>query len=259
MATPTAVRALGYWAYQYKRTWRSSLVSSFLNPALFLAAMGFGLGSLIDEAGSASLGGVDYVVFLAPGLLAATCMQTSATESTFAVVGGIKWIRTYHGMLATPLSVGDIVVGHLAWIGLRLLQTAAIFTLVMTLFGAVDSAAVLVAVPAAALTGFAFTGAIAAFAAVTADNDGAFNPLFRFGIMPMYLFSGTFFPVTQLPAPLEALAYVTPLWHGVDLCRDIALGTITPLGDLGHVAYLCVWVVGGFVLAWRAFMKKLVI
>jgi lipooligosaccharide transport system permease protein len=259
VSTPLPLRSFAYWAYQYKRTWRSSLTSSFLNPILFLAAMGVGLGSLVNKnaGSSARLGGVGYLTFLAPGLLAASAMQTAAQESTYPVMGAIKWIRTYHAMLATPLRIVDVLVGHLAWIAVRLLLVTTVFVAVMTAFGATRSWTVLFAIPAAVLTGMAFSAPIAAFAA-TRESDASFAAIFRFLVIPMFLFSGTFFPVSQLPALLRPLAYVTPLWHGVDLCRDLALGRV-PLGrTVLHVAYLLVWVGAGGVLALGAFRRRLV-
>lgn len=250
------MRALEYWACQYKRTWRGSLVSSFLNPVLFLAAMGVGLGSLVDKRGGSDLD-VRYLVFLAPGLLAATAMQTAANESTFPVMAGIKWVRTYHAMVATPLRPLDVLLGHLTYIALRLLLAATVFLGVMVAFGAGRSPAVLFAVPASVLTGMAFAAPFAAFAA-TQDNDTSFALLMRFLVVPMFLFSGVFFPVAQLPAALRPVAYATPLWHGVALCRSLALGTGTIAGALGHVVFQLVFVVGGIAAGAATYRRRLV-
>jgi lipooligosaccharide transport system permease protein len=257
MSTPLPLRSFSYWAYQYKRTWRGGLTSTFLNPVLFLAAMGVGLGSLVNKNGQAHLGGVHYLTFLAPGLLAASAMQTAAQESTFPVMGAIKWIRTYHAMLATPLRVIDVLIGHLAWMAVRLVLVATSFLIVMAAFGATKSWEVVLAVPAAVLTGMAFAAPIAAFAA-TQENETYFNAIFRFMVIPMFLFSGTFFPVSQLPAALRPVAYITPLWHGVDLCRTLALGTATVGRSLLHVAYLAAWLGAGVVAAQWAYRRRLV-
>jgi lipooligosaccharide transport system permease protein len=257
MSTPLPLRSFSYWAYQYKRTWRGGLTSTFLNPVLFLAAMGVGLGSLVNKNGQAHLGGVHYLTFLAPGLLAASAMQTAAQESTFPVMGAIKWIRTYHAMLATPLRVIDVLVGHLAWMAVRLVLVASSFLIVMAAFGATKSWDVVLAVPAAVLTGMAFAAPIAAFAA-TQENETYFNAIFRFMVIPMFLFSGTFFPVSQLPAALRPVAYITPLWHGVDLCRTLALGTASVGRSLLHVAYLSAWLGAGVVAAQAAYRRRLV-
>lgn len=251
-------RAFDYWRAQYRRTWRGTSISTVLQPLGFLAAMGLGLGVLVDDGGgTTSLGGVSYLEFLAPGLLAATSMQMAAFESTYPVMGAIKWNKQYHAMLATPLRVVDVLTGHLLWVTVRFLLNGAVFLVIMALFGAVDRSAALLCLPAAVVTGMAFAPAIFAFAA-TRENDSGFAMLFRFGIMPMFLFSGTFFPISQLPDWLEPVAYVVPLWHGVDLCRDLALGTSSWGSAAVHVGYLMVWCAAGFVAALHHFEKRLV-
>lgn len=252
------LRAFAYWMAQYRRTWRGTSISTVLEPLGFLAAMGLGLGLLVDQGtGPAVLPGVDYLDFIAPGLLAATAMQTAAFESTFPVMGAIRWNKQYHGMLATPLRVVDVLAGHLLFVALRVAITGTAFLVIMALFGAVGSPWAVLALPAALLTGLAYAPAIFAFSATLEDNSG-FAMLFRFGIMPMFLFSGTFFPVDQLPDWLEPVAWVIPLWHGVDLCRDLALGTPSLVGGLVHVAYLLLWAAGGCLVARRSFTKALV-
>ena len=114
MRTPPAVRSLEYWLYQYRANWRNTLTAGVSNPLLYLAAMGVGLGSLVDKHQSTpgsqgSLGGVSYVAFLAPAMLAAVAMQVGTQESTYPVLGAIKWMRTYLAMLATPLRVVDLL------------------------------------------------------------------------------------------------------------------------------------------------------
>lgn len=255
-AVPMWARALGYWMYQYKRTWRGSLTTSFLFPVLYLAAMGLGLGSLIN-AHSHGVDGVSYLDYLAPGLLAATAMQIGANESMYPVMGAIKWVRTYFAMLATPLGVGDVLVGHLVWICLRLLLVMTIYLVVMAAFGAVHSPLGILAIPAGVLTGMAFSTLIVAFAAVQ-KNDSGFSALYRFGIIPLFLFSGTFFPVSQLPVWLRPVAYASPLEHGVSLCRALVLGTAAPWPALGDAAYLLALCALGYVLALRAYERRLV-
>src|SRR5690349_5105433 len=134
-------------ALEYRRTFRASIFSSFLNPVLFLTAMGIGLGTYVDRsgAGTQALGGLSYLQFLAPGLLAATTMQAAAFEATFPIMAGLTWQKVFHAMYATPISPRDIVLGNLVWIGIRLTSIAAIFTIVMTLFGAAASPLILLA------------------------------------------------------------------------------------------------------------------
>lgn len=258
LGAPLALRAYGYWMYNYRRTYRSSLVSTVLFPVLFLASMGLGLGTLVDGSPSGGVDGTSYLVFLAPGLLAASAMQLAVGESTYPVMGSIKWFRTYHAMLATPLGVSDVLLGHVLFIATRVLLASAIFVAVMVAFGAAAGPLVLLAVPAALLSGLAFSTPVVAFAAVT-DADGAFAFLTRFIITPLFLFGGVFFPVRQLPVVLEQLAYATPLWHGVALSRSLALDTATLLGTLGHVLYLCLWIGVGYAVATRNFARRLAV
>ena len=264
MATPAAVRVLEHELLVYRRSFRGSLVSSFLNPVLYLAAMGFGLGSYVASssggqgaAGAAALlGGVSYLAFLAPGLLASTAMQTAAGESTFPIMGGILWDRTFHGMMATPIRVWDILLGKVLYITVRLALVTGVFFVVMAFFGAATGPQAFLALPGAILTGLAFVTPIIAYSAMQKESNG-FNSLFRFGVIPLFLFSGTFFPVSQLPAFLQPVAYITPLWHGVDLCRTLALGTATPAGVLLHVGYLGALTAVGLWLASIAMHRKL--
>ena len=257
-AAPLALRSFEYWLFQYKRTWRGSVISTILFPVLFLASMGLGLGTLVDSSTSGGVEGHSYLVFLAPGLLAATAMQTAVGESTYPVMGAIKWIKTYHAMLATPLGVLDVLVGHLLFIGARVLIGSTIFLAVMTAFGAVDSPLALLTLPAALLTGLAFATPVVAYSAVL-ENDYGFAVLLRFVVVPLFLFGGVFYPVSQLPLVLEQLAYLTPLWHGVALSRELALGTATLGATLLHVAYLAVWIVVGFVFAARNYRRRLAV
>jgi len=256
-STPPWFRALRYFAYQYKRTWRSSITTSFLFPVLYLAAMGVGLGSLINQH-SHTVGGVSYLDFLAPGLMAGTAMQIGANESMYPVLGAIKWVRTYLAMLATPLTVDDVLAGHLAWIGVRLMMVATIYLGVMAAFGTVASWLALLAVPAAVLTGLAFAAPITAFSA-TQEQDVAFTSLYRFAIIPLFLFSGTFYPVSQLPGWLQPVAQVTPLYQGVALCRSLTLGRVELWPTLGHLAYLVVMATVGTLAARWAFRRRLVV
>jgi lipooligosaccharide transport system permease protein len=235
---------LEHRAVQYRRTFRSSVFTSFLSPLLFLTAMGVGLGGYVDRSGGAALGGLTYLQFLAPGLLAATVMQSAAFEATFPIIGGLNWQRTFHAMYATPISARDIALGNLAWMAVRMAMISAVFTLIIVAFGAADSPLVVLGIPVAVLTGMAFAGPISAFSA-TQRNPNKFNVIFRFGITPLFLFSGTFFPIEQLPSYLQPIAWLSPLWHGVDLTRGLVLGTFDqhPVEMLAHLVILVVIVV----------------
>lgn len=258
LGAPLALRSLEYWLFQYRRTWRGSVVSTVLFPVLFLASMGLGLGSLVDSSASGGVAGLPYLVFLAPGLLAATAMQTGVSESSYPVMGAIKWIKTYHAMLATPLGVLDVLVGHLLYIAARVAFGSAVFLVVMVLFGAADSPLALLAIPAAVLTGMAFSAPVVAVAA-RMENDQGLAFLFRFVVTPLFLFGGVFFPIEQLPVVLEQLAYATPLWHGVALARGLSLGTASAGGVLLHVAYLSAWIAVGCWFAARSYRARLAV
>src|SRR6478672_5286626 len=158
-------RVVEHRALEYRRTFRASIFSSFLSPILFLTAMGIGLGTYVNgsSTGSQALGGLTYLQFLAPGLLAATTMQAAAFESTFPIMAGLTWQKVFHAMYATPITPRDIVLGNLVWIAIRLTTIATIFTIVMTLFGAAASPLIVLAIPAAVLTGMAFATPIVAF------------------------------------------------------------------------------------------------
>jgi lipooligosaccharide transport system permease protein len=251
-----AVREFRFWLTDYRRTWRGSIYSSVANPVLYLGAMGLGLGTLVNQRGTASLGGVSYLTFLAPGLLAAAAMQTGIGECTYPVLGSVKWNRTYQAASASPLRPADIMAGHQLFVVMRLLMNCGIFLAVMAAFGAARSPAVLLTLPAAVLTGLAFAAPVEAWA-ITRNKDSGFAVVFRFVLIPLFLFSGTFFPVTQLPAWIRPVAYVTPLWHGVELCRGISLGTLTAGGAFLHVGYLTAITLVGLAVGRRTYRRRL--
>ncbi len=256
-AVTLALRPLEFFFAQYRRVWRGTAITSVVTPVVFLLALGVGLGVFVDR--SADLpGGISFLDFVAPGLLAATAMQLATFESSWPVLSAIKWDRQYHAMLATPLRVRDVVLGHQAFIGARLLGTSAVYLAVIAAFGAVSSPLGLLAIPVGALVGLAFSCPIAAWAART-ENEASFVAIFRFVILPMFLFSGTFFPVENLPAPLEAFAYVTPLFHGVSLCRMLTLGDVDLLPALGHLGYLLAFVAAGLTAAFYTYRRRLVL
>lgn len=252
----SALRIVHRNALVYRRVWRGSVFTNFLQPTFFLLAMGLGLGGLVDGERASLPGGVSFLHFLAPGLLAATCMQTAAFESSWPVAGKMRWQRNYEAMIATPVSVRHIVLGELVWVGARVAIVALAFALVAVAFGALAPAAVAPAVMAGVLTGLAFSAPIVAHAA-TLPSNGNFNVLFRFVITPLFLFSGVFVPVTSLPGLLKAIAWCTPLFHGVELARGAALGTVVSPAWLMHVAYLGLMTLIGVFAAERTFRHRL--
>jgi lipooligosaccharide transport system permease protein len=249
------LRVYEFWLVQYRRAWRGTVITSIINPVFYLAALGIGLGSIVNKSGGQPLG-VPYLDFVAPGLLAAAAMQIASGEATWPVMASFRWTRQYFAMQATPLGVHDIFVGHQLYMASRVAVTSAIYLVIIAAFGALESWLAVFTLPVVVLLGLAFTVPTAAYAA-TQNSDGAFVPYNRFVIVPMFLFSGTFFPVTRLPLPLEWVAYATPLWHGVNLCRQLTLGHVNVLGALGHVAYLSLFVVVGYVWGLRTYARRL--
>jgi lipooligosaccharide transport system permease protein len=256
MGGALGLRAFRCWLTVYRRTWRSSVWSSVTGPLFYLGALGIGLGSLVDKHGTASLGRVSYLAFVAPAILASGAMNTAMGEASYPVFGSVKWNKIYIAAQATPLRPGDIYRGHLLFMMMRIAMNAALVTVYMAAFGATRSWWVGLAWPAATLTGLAFAAPIAAWA-VLLKTESAFAYLFRFALMPLMLFSGTFFPLSQLPGWLRAVAYATPLWHGVALCRGLSLGHLSPLGALGHVAYLAVLAAAGIWAGARTYRRRL--
>ena len=241
----------------YRRIWRATAFSTILSPILFLSAMGLGLGSLVGS--TTAFGGVSYLAFLAPGLLTAQAMQTATIESSWPLLAGFKWLKTFEGTMATPQGPRDIVLGHLYWQVVRLGIVTGIFLLVMLAFGALTSPTSLLMWPAAILTGLAFGMPMAAWTA-TRQRETSFNIIFRFVITPLFLFSGTFFPISQLPDFIEPVAWLTPLFHGVELTRALGLGQpLEPVAAAIHLAVLLGLVAIGTVLAFRTFRKRLVV
>jgi lipooligosaccharide transport system permease protein len=241
----------------YRRTWRGSVISTFFNPILFLLAMGVSLGKLVDAGtGDATLD-IEYLTFLAPGLLAATAMMTGTGDASWPVMAGIKWRKTYDAILATPIGVPDLIVGHLAWVGVRLTFVTVVYSGVMTAFGATTVIEGMLAVPFAVLTGLAFAAIVTAYTSRLQDEQGL-SSLFRFAITPLFLFSGTFFPIDQLPGWMQPVAYATPLLHGVSLCRGLALGVDFEVNPFISIGYLVAMVIAGGILANRLMTKRLV-
>jgi lipooligosaccharide transport system permease protein len=241
----------------YRRVWRATLFSTILSPVLFLTAMGVGLGSFVSS--TTAFGGVSYLAFLGPGLLAAQAMQTGTMESTWPLLSGFRWLKTFEAEIATPQGPRDIVLGHLYYLVVRVGIVTGIFLVVMFFFGAFTSPTTILAWPAAILTGLAFSMPMAAWTATQA-RETSFSIIFRFVITPMFLFSGTFFPIDRLPAIIQPLAWFTPLFHGVALARALALGQpIEPLAFGIHVAVLVGLVALGTGVAFVTFRRRLVV
>lgn len=242
-------------AMVFRRVWRGSIMVSFFSPLFFLGAMGVGLGSFVNR-GAGGVGGVPYLDFLAPGLIAAATMQTAAFECMYPILGKIMWDRIYDAMLATPVRVIEVLVGEIGWVLVRVLIVGSLFWVVMAVFGVARTPESLLVVPAAALNGLAFATPILAFTAFQ-RNDAGFASIGRFVITPLFLLGGAFFPLSKLPLLLQAVAWATPLAHGVSLCRGLVLGSIGPGDALLHTTVIGAYFIGGFILARAAFLRRL--
>ncbi|MGZ4493704.1 MAG: ABC transporter permease [Nocardioides sp.] len=251
-------RQVDYWATVYKRTWKGSIAFSFVTPLLYVVAMGVLLGGYVDRGGSSVGGAPSYLAFVAPGLLAAFAMQTVVGEVTYPVMGAIKWHKTYYAQLATPLRVADIVAAHFGFVLFRVGTTCGVFMVVLWPFGVYSSPLGAVgALLASVLTGMAFATPIYAFTA-SLRSEAGFALIFRLLVIPLFLFSGAFFPITNLSPVLEWVARLTPLWHGVDLARMCTLGRFDATAAAVHVTYLLVLLVAGWWLAVRRLTVRLV-
>ena len=255
----SALHVLEFNLIGYRRTFRASVFSSFVQPVLFLAAMGLGLGGIVDNtAAGGALAGSSYLGFIAPGMLAATAMNTASGEAMFPIIAGFKWVRTFHAMAATPVSSAGIVFGQLAFLIFRIGLVGGILAFVIALFGVGGSPiGLLLAFGATLLTGVAFAAPLTAWAA-SRDTPASFSTIFRFVVTPLFLFSGTFFPVDRLPPLLQSFALLTPLYHGVALARGAVLGTIDLPTAAGHVAFLSAMAIAGIVACLIIFPRRLV-
>lgn len=254
MAVHPVARVVEREARVYRRLWRSLAFTSFVQPVLYLAAMGIALGDLVDD-NAGPVEGLSYLEFIAPGLLAAIAAQMGAVEGLWPVMAGMKWVRFYHGMVSAPIRARDVYGGFVIWQALRTTFTASVFLAVAAALGAVPSLWGLLAVPAASLCAVAIATLIAAFSA-TQESDTAFPVIMRLVILPLFLFSGAFFPIGQLPGWLAAAARASPLYHGVELARAATTGDFDAT-VFAHVGVLLGLVALGTAVGVSTFSRRL--
>jgi len=251
------------WEYLV-RCWRRYLVSSLAEavgtPLLYLLALGVGLGALIDAGpDQQSLGGVSYLDYIAPALLVAAAIQVGVGESSYPAYSRFKWTRVFWGVTATPVTPAEACEGEAIFIATRMLAGSTLYYLVLLAFGAAGGPTGVLMIPIAVLTGIACAVWVLALGARMRSEGGAFNVLFRFVLVPMTLFSGSFFPITEIPPALRWLAWVSPLWHGNELARGAALGGLEFWPAVGHLAYLAALLAVGLVVARRCYRSRLVV
>ena len=225
----------------YKHGWLM-LFSGFFEPLFYLLSIGFGLGQLVGEVKGPGGELIPYALFVAPALLGTSAMNGAITESTFNFFFKLNYDKTFASILTTPMSPADVSLGELVWALIRGGLYTIGFLAVMVLFGLAKSPLIILTLPAALLIGFAFAAvgmAATSFMRTWQDFD-----LINLVILPMFLFSGTFFPIDTLPETVRSIVVLTPLWHGVDLLRGLTVGVVGP-ETLIHVAYLTVMGLAG--------------
>jgi lipooligosaccharide transport system permease protein len=237
----------------YKHGWLM-LFSGFFEPLFYLLSIGFGLGRLVGDVAGPGGQPIPYALFVAPALLAASSMNGAITESTFNFFFKLNYDKTFASILTTPMSPGDISLGELGWALIRGALYTIGFLVVMVLFGLARSPLIVLTLPGALLIGFAF--AAVGMAATSYMKTWQDFDLIQLVIMPMFLFSGTFFPIDALPEGIRLIVQLTPLYHGVGLLRGLAVGVVGPQ-TLVHVAYLTVMGLAGLAVVSRRLDKLL--
>jgi lipooligosaccharide transport system permease protein len=239
--------------FVYKHGWLV-LLSGFFEPLFYLLSIGFGLGALVGTVPGPGGQPIPYQLFVAPALLASSAMNGAIMESTFNFFFKLNYNKTFTSILSTPLSPGDVAVGELTWALMRGGMYAIGFMAVMVVLGLVVSPWVVLAVPAALLVGFAF-GAVGMAATSFMKTWQDFD-LIQLVILPLFLFSATFYPIETYPEALRVFVQLTPLYQGVDLIRSLTVGAISPV-LLFHVAYLLVMGFAGLYVVSRRLDKLL--
>jgi lipooligosaccharide transport system permease protein len=250
-------RQLDYWWIYYRRTWKGSVVTSFASPLLYVVAMGVLLGGFVHVSPSRLDGASSYLAFIVPGLIAAQSMQTAMSETTYPVMGALKWQKTFYAQLASPLEAADLANAMLAFTLFRVGSTCGVYLLVMAPFGVFATWwGPIVAWLVTMMTGMAFATWTFAFSAHI-RSEASFGLIFRLGLIPLFLFSGAFFPISNLGPVLGWAARLTPLWHGVNLTRMLCLDHVDWSTAAINVVVLVVVIVAGWWVAIRTLERRL--
>lgn len=235
------------------------VVTAIGNPLVYLYAMGVGLATLVDgNLGPDAVNGVSYLAFVAPALLASAAITVASEEFSYPILLGFKWNPVFYGMNAAPIQPGQIINGIVISVAIRMSVTCAIYYAFMLAFRAIPSPIGFLAVFAALLTGLAFGTLLMAYTATLTEDTGQMAMVMRFVVLPMTLFSGTFFPLNVLPPYLQWIGWISPLWHGTELSRVFAYGASEPIWlSVVHVLYLAALLALGWVLARRIAVRRL--
>jgi len=229
------------------------------NPVLYLVSIGVGVGAYIDKnTGGMGVDGVSYITFLAPALLATAAIQGAIDESVYPTLEGFKWDKTFFSMNATPLSGNHIAMGVFFNSVIRVTFTAVIYWFVMLAFGVLELPRSWLAIFTAIMAGAAFGALMQALAGMLENEDIFFTVLQRFVIMPLFLFSGTFYPLTNMPIFLQWIGWISPLWHATELGRWLTYGhEISSLMLYTHFIFLNSLLLFGIIASRRIFTRRL--
>jgi lipooligosaccharide transport system permease protein len=229
------------------------------NPVLYLVSIGLGVGAYIDKnTGGMGVDGVSYITFLAPALLATAAIQGAIDESVYPTLEGFKWDKIFFSMNSTPLSGNHIAMGVFFNSVIRVTFTAVIYWFVMLAFGVLESSRAWLAIFTAVMAGAAFGAMMQALAGMLENEDIFFTVLQRFVIMPLFLFSGTFYPLTNMPIYLQWIGWISPLWHATELGRWLSYGhEISSLMLYTHFIFLNSLLLIGIIASRRIFTRRL--
>jgi len=258
MSTAGAIRVVERDLVFFQRTWRAVVLSSVVQPLMFLLGVGLGVGTLVDSGPAAGdvLGDVSYFAFYATAIISTATMFVASQEALWPTMDGFMWSNSYRAMLATPIVSSDVVFGQLMRFAIRSVITSAGVAVVLLAFDETRSWGLIPAVAAGVLLGLAFAMPCAAWTA-TRDTDQSFAAILRFVVIPMFLFGGAFYPITQLPGALQPVAWFTPLWHGVELTRGSVLGGLSATDIVLHVGVLLAYIAVGTGASLVTFERRL--
>ena len=238
--------------------YQTIIATSIGNPLVYLFALGVGLAALVPQGIPNGATTISYLAFVAPALLATAAVTVAAEESTYPFMMGFKWNPIFFAMNAAPLSGSQVANGMFIAILARILPTTAIYFVVMLFFGAVPSGWGILGIASASVTGLAIAAVVASYTSRIEEDKGQMAMIMRFGITPMFLFSGTFFPLESLPWFLQWIGWISPLWHGTQLGRVAAYGLDEPAWLTAvHIVYLLALTFLGWVATQRVITRRL--
>jgi lipooligosaccharide transport system permease protein len=240
--------------------WFGAIVAFGLgNPVLYLLSVGIGIGALVDNvSGGDNPLGVPYLTFLAPALLATAAIQSAMDETTFPTMQGFLWDKSFFSMIATQLMGRDIVGGIMIASSIRCIFNTITYGLVLVLFGAIGIESLFVLVVAAIFAGISFAAVMLAVTSFVKQDDGFYAIVGRFVIAPMFMFSGTFYPLESLPIYLQWIGWISPVWHATNLGRNLSYGLeVEPRLLAVHVMFMGALLVASMIVATKKFNARL--